>query len=63
MSGKAIIASNTTLNLTLVWDSHQANGVPITINIAVLIKANLMVMIIAEMSNSLNIMVNHIHFF
>ena len=63
MSGKAIIASNTTLNLTLVWDSHQANGVPITINIEVLIKANLMVMIIAEMSNSLNITVNHIHFF
>ena len=58
-----MIASNTTLYLALDWDSHQANGVPITINIAVLIKANLMVTIIAEMSNSLNSTVNHIHFF
>ena len=63
IKGKAIIASNITLNLNFVCDNHQASGVPITIKMAVLKKANFMVTIIAERSNSLNIMVNHSHFF
>jgi len=58
-----MIASKITLNLNFVCDNHQASGVPITINIAVLMKANLIVTVIAAMSKSLNTMVNHIHFF
>ena len=55
-----MIASNTALNLNLVWESHHAMGVPIKINIEVLTMASLIVTMIADKSNSFNIMVSHI---
>ena len=55
-----MIASNTALNLNLVCESHQAIGVPVKINIEVLTMANLIVTMIAEKSNSFNIMVSRI---
>ena len=50
---------NDYLNLNLVFDSHQAIGVPMSMRIRVLIVASLMVTKIAFRSTSFNIMVKH----
>ena len=59
-NGNAMIASNITLNLNRVCESHHAIGVPINKRIIVLTLASLKVTKRAEISISFSIMVNHI---
>ena len=61
MSGSAMIASITALNLKRVCESHHAIGVPTKMRMTVVIEANFIVTRRAERSYSFNIMVSHIH--